>query len=120
MRMSGLPSPSKSATATPCGLVPPTPVLSAILSPDAAVTSTNRAPTPCGRAGAVRPPVAAATRRTATQDRRMASPPPGPGSLLGLPLVQRRHGLGIAIKHGAVPLGILANEVQQLDLVAER
>src|SRR5262249_15619604 len=38
---SGLPSPSKSSTATACGLVPPTPVLSAIFNPEAAVTSVN-------------------------------------------------------------------------------
>jgi hypothetical protein len=39
---SGRPSPLKSSTATACGLVPPTPVLAAIFSPESLDTSVKR------------------------------------------------------------------------------
>src|SRR5690242_14024129 len=102
--MSNLPSPSKSSTATAWGLVPPTPVLSAIFNPDAAVTSVN-----CFRAWAGRRD---GNNSSSRQAQRMEK-----ASLLA---VEDGDGLCVAVVGHPIALGVRPDQVQQLDLVAER
>src|SRR2546421_163550 len=110
MRMSNLPSPSKSSTATPCGLVPPTPVFFAIVMPDVAVTSVNRG---FGAAAAERVRV---TRTRTDRNVRIAD---NPLSVLVRFPVQQRDRLRVSEKHHPVALRIGAEQMQQLDLITE-
>src|SRR5947209_4045618 len=112
---SGRPSPSKSSTPTPCGLVPPTPVLGAMRRPESALTSVKRGFV--GGAASPRGANAPASGRTKRSGRRTV----GPRSLLRLAAVEQRDRLRVAEQHlGAARLDVAADQVDQLDLVAER
>src|SRR5438309_938753 len=113
MMISKRPSPSKSSTATACGLVPPTPVFWAMNRPDAAVTSVKRSlGVGClEAAGGRKIPKGRMAKRK--QQYLIVEILRSSWSFL---LVQPHQRLCVAVEHHAIAALVGPDEVQYLDL----